>query len=60
MFPYLQSLSSLLRPGVQLQRNEVIKRYRSLKNHSREVLQFICMTEFHMLSKTEKGELRFS
>lgn len=58
MLQYLQSLQSLMQPGVQLQRREVIKRYRSLKNYNKEVLRMICMTDFFMICKTEKGELR--
>ena len=59
MLPYLQSLQSLIQPGVQLQRNEVIRRYRSLKNYNKEVLRMICATQFFMISKNEKGELSF-
>jgi hypothetical protein len=40
-----------------LERKEVIKRYRSLKNFNPKVLKLLCMTEFFMLCKNEKGEL---
>jgi hypothetical protein len=49
-----------MQPGVRLERNEVIRRYRSLKNYNKEVLRMICMTDFFMISKNEKGELSFS
>jgi hypothetical protein len=59
MLQYLHSLQSLMQPGVRLERNEVIKRYRALKNYNKEVLRMICMTDFFMISKNEKGELSF-
>lgn len=59
MLPYLHNLQSLMQPGVQLQRNEVIKRYRSMKNHNKEVLRMICSMQFFMIAKNEKGELSF-
>jgi hypothetical protein len=57
MLQYLQSLQSLMQPGVALQRNEVIKRYRAMKGHSKEILRMICMTQFFMIAKNEKGEI---
>lgn len=60
MIQYIKALQSLLSPGVQLQRSEVIRRYRSLKNYNKEVLRMICMTDFFMISKNEKGEILFS
>ncbi|MCE3282073.1 MAG: hypothetical protein K0Q66_810 [Chitinophagaceae bacterium] len=57
MLQYLHTLQVLMQPGITLQRNEVIRRYRSLKNFNKEVLKMICMTEFFSISKNEKGEL---
>ena len=57
MLQYLHSLHNLLQPGVQLQRSEVIRRYRAMKGHSKEVLRMLCMTQFFMIAKNEKGEI---
>lgn len=60
MLPYLQTLQHLVEPGVQLQKNELIKRYRSLKNHNKAFLRMICMTQFFMIRKNERGEVSFA
>jgi hypothetical protein len=57
MLQYLHTLRVLMQPGITLQRNEVIKRYRSLKNFNKEVLRMICMTEFSCISRNENGEM---
>jgi hypothetical protein len=46
-----------MQPGVILERKEVIRRYRSLKNFNRHVLNLLCMTDFLMLCRNEKGEI---
>ncbi len=60
MLQYIKALQTLLQPGVQLQKNEVIKRYRSLAGYSEQVLRQIAMTDFFMIAKNEKGEISFS
>jgi hypothetical protein len=53
-------LQGLVKPGTQIQKTEVIKRYRSSRNFDQAVLRMICMMEFFMISKNDKGELSFS
>jgi hypothetical protein len=53
-------LQNLVKPGTQIQKTEVIKRYRSSRNFDQAVLRMICMMEFFMISKNDKGELSFS
>lgn len=57
MLQYLENFKSILPAGVTLERKEVIKRYRSLKNFNRHILNLLCMTEFFMLCRNEKGEM---
>jgi hypothetical protein len=57
MLQYLESLKSIMQPGIILERKEVIRRYRSLKNFNRHVLNLLCMTDFLMLCRNEKGDI---
>jgi hypothetical protein len=57
MLQYLETFKSILPFGVTLERKEVIRRYRSLKNFNRHVLNLLCMTDFFMLCRNEKGEM---
>jgi hypothetical protein len=57
MLHLLSSLSRIIEPGISLDRNEVIKRYRALANCKKQILQLLCMTQFIMLVKNDKGEL---
>lgn len=57
MLQYLQTLRSIVRDDAMIERKEVIRRYRSLKNFNPDVLKLLCMTQFFMVSKNEKGEV---
>ncbi len=54
------SLTRIIEPGITLTRNEVIKRYRAMAGCKKVLLQILCMTQFTLLGKDEKGELYFS
>ncbi len=57
MIQQLQTLTAIMQKNIILERKEVIKRYRSLKNFNAEMLRLLCMTEFFMLYRNEKGEI---
>jgi hypothetical protein len=57
MLQYLESFKSIMQAGVILEKREVIRRYRSLKNFNQHVLNLLCMTDFFMLCRNEKGEM---
>jgi hypothetical protein len=57
MIEYLESFKSIIQAGVILEKREVIRRYRSLKNFNQHVLNLLYMTEFFMLCRNEKGEM---
>jgi hypothetical protein len=60
MLYFISALSKLVEPGITLTRNEVIKRYRAMAGCKKGLLQILCMTQFTLLGKDEKGELYFS
>jgi len=55
----LNMLQNLVKPGTQLEKKEVIKRYRSLANFDQSVLRMICMMDFFTIYKDDKGKLSF-
>jgi len=57
MFQQLQTLTAIMQKNIVLEKMEVIKRYRSLKNFNEQILKLLCMTEFFMLYRNEKGEI---
>jgi hypothetical protein len=57
MLSFLSALNGIIEPGISLTKTEVIKRYRSIKNFNQKLLQLLQMTQFSMLTKSEKGEI---
>ena len=54
---FLFTLNSIIEPGIELTRNEVIRRYRLMAECKVNFLQLLCMTQFNKLVKDEKGQL---
>lgn len=57
MKPLLQSLTSIIEPGIALTRSEVLRRYRLVKGCNAKFLQWLAMLQFSQLIKNEEGEL---
>lgn len=59
MMLQLHALDRIIRPGISLERAEVLRRCRSLCTFDPRLLMMISMTEFHLLSRDEAGALSF-
>ena len=57
MKPLLQSLTSIIEPGIALTRAEVLRRYRLVKGCNVKLLQWLAMLQFSQLIKSDEGEL---
>jgi len=60
MLQALQTLRSVVQKGVVLDKKEVIRRYRSLRNFNKQVLNYLLMTEFFMVYRNERGDIAIS
>lgn len=60
MLQALQTLRSVVQKGVILDKKEVIRRYRSIRNFNTQVLNYLLMTEFLMVYRNEKGDIAIS
>lgn len=57
MFIQLQILKHLVGPGVEINKTEVIRRYRLQPNCNRELLNLLCMTAFFKMYRNHNGDI---
>lgn len=57
MLQYVTPLKKITEPGIVLVKTEVLKRYRALQNHNRQLLQLLFMLPFSKLELDEDGNL---
>ena len=50
-------LNSIIEPGIDLSKNEVVKRYRSLASANEVILRLLQMIPFAFLKKDDKGRI---
>lgn len=53
----LSAFCTLVDAGSKITKMEVIKRYRRLASFNYVVLQFLCMMQFSVMGKNDKGEV---